>query len=205
MGDVEGRFERFERVMGLAAQSVYPERTTPGTVEHMANIARQLVDMVGPDGGRRVLDVGCGDGTALGHFADLGMDPIGVTLGSDVEVCRSKGHKVVESDITFLDFGDETFDLVWCRHAIEHTIAPFVTLAESARVLRSGGLFYMEVPAPDTAIGHEKNPNHFSVLGKRMWNQLLTRAGFLIHAQEDISVDTKIGQDTYYAWMCYRI
>ncbi|MCF8480905.1 MAG: class I SAM-dependent methyltransferase [Rhodospirillum sp.] len=205
MADLESRFARFERIMGLVAQSVYPEKTTSATVEHMANMARKLVGMLGSEGGRRVLDVGCGDGTVLGYFADMGMEPIGVTLGSDVEVCRSKGLTVVESDITFLDFEEDSFDLVWCRHAIEHTIAPFVVLMECARVLRSGGLFYMEVPAPDTAFSHENNQNHFSVFGKAMWEQLLARAGLAVRFQSNIQVGASMREDTYFAWICYRV
>ena len=75
---------------------------------------------------------------------------------------------MVEADFAFLDFPDAAFDLVWCRHALEHSAFPLFTLTEIYRVLRPKGLVYVEALAPETACHHERNPNHYSVLGKDM-------------------------------------
>ena len=74
--------------------------------------------------GQRVLDVGCGQGLALEHFQRLGLQAVGVTLGPDVEVCRRKGLEVLPMDQNFLHFEEEEFDWLWCRHVLEHSIAP---------------------------------------------------------------------------------
>jgi len=126
---------------------------------------------------------------------------VGITLGPDAEICRGKGLNVLEMDLSFLDFADGAFDMVWCRHALEHSVFPFFTLSEMHRVLKPGGLLYVEVPAPDTACGHQRNPNHYSVLGKSMWLELIRRVGFGPTTGLDIGFTTGMGPDTYWAFI----
>jgi ubiquinone/menaquinone biosynthesis C-methylase UbiE len=103
-------------------------------------------------------------------------------------------------DQSFLDFEDDSFDLVWARHVIEHSFMPLYTLTEFKRVLRPGAILYMEVPAPDTLL-HEQNPNHYSVLGKVMWTSLLERVGFTIAGTVDFFLDTPSGRtDSYWGY-----
>jgi len=158
----------------------------------------------GLQAGARVLDVGCGQGGTLELFKAAGMQATGIALGEDVAVCRQRGLDVVEMDLAFLDFPDSTFDLVWCRHALEHSIFPYFVLAELRRILKPDGLLYVEVPSPNTACEHEANPNHYSVLGKRMWHHLMTRAGFVGTDTQEIHVDVMAGPDMYWAFVRRR-
>jgi SAM-dependent methyltransferase len=152
--------------------------------------------------GAKALDVGCGQGVALEMFRAAGLEAVGVTLGPDAAACRARGLDVREMDMSFLDFEEAAFDLVWCRHALEHSIFPFFTLAEMCRVLRPGGRLYVEVPAPDTACRHERNPNHYSVLGRAMWTELMQRAGFVSIQGRDWTLTTAAGPDVYWGfWM----
>jgi len=194
-------YRRLDAFLERLRGDIYPEPPSP---VHTA-ITRQMFDAVrerfplAP--GARVLDVGCGQGVALELFRAAGLSPVGVTLGPDAEVCRSKGFEVREMDLSFLDFEDERFDLVWCRHAIEHSVFPFFTLSELHRVLKPGGALYLEVPAPDTACGHQTNPNHYSVLGRSMWIQLILRTGFPQTETLDLNFTTGAGPDTYWAFL----
>jgi SAM-dependent methyltransferase len=148
----------------------------------------------------KVLDIGCGQGVALEIFERKGLAPIGITLNSeDVRVCRDKGYEVYEMDQSFLDFEDRSFDFVWCRHCIEHSIFPYFTLSEIYRVLTLNGYVYIEVPAPDTNCRHQENPNHYSTLGKSLWLSLIKRTGFNILEVLDINFTVPAGSDTYWA------
>ena len=100
--------------------------------------------------GARVLDAGVRAGGGAAAFRGAGLRCDGVTLNAaDVEACQRQGYRVLEMDQSFLDFPDEQFDLVWCRHCLEHSIFPYFTLHEFRRVLKPGGWLYVEVPAPD--------------------------------------------------------
>ena len=54
---------------------------------------------------------------------------------------------------------------------------------------------YVEVPAPDLERRHEYNSNHYSVLGVKQWDALLTRAGFTVDTCNTIDFDIEMPKD----------
>ena len=155
--------------------------------------------------GSKILDVGCGQGVALELFLNKGYHPIGIALNDeDITVCKQKGYQVYKMDQSFLEFPDKEFDVVWCRHCLEHSIFPYYTLFEFYRVVKQVGFLYVEVPAPDTSCQHQTNQNHYSVLGKSMWAELIKRTGFTLLETLDISFDVPAGPDTYWAFFMQK-
>ncbi|HEX3699869.1 MAG TPA: class I SAM-dependent methyltransferase [Phenylobacterium sp.] len=195
------RYRRLDAFLEGLRGDVYPEPPSELHTELTRRMFQHLARLHPFPPGAAVLDVGCGQGVALEMFKAAGLDPVGVTLGPDVEICRAKGLDVLEMDFSFLDFEDGRFDLVWCRHALEHSVLPFFTLHEMRRVLKPGGVLYVEAPAPDTACRHQTNPNHYSVLGKSMWIELIGRAGFERLVATDINFTTAAGPDTYWGFI----
>ncbi|MDI6786001.1 MAG: methyltransferase domain-containing protein [bacterium] len=43
----------------------------------------------------------------------------------------------------------ESFEVIFCRHTLEHSYAPRTVLREFGRILRNGGLFFIIVPVED--------------------------------------------------------
>ncbi|HZQ72364.1 MAG TPA: class I SAM-dependent methyltransferase [Burkholderiales bacterium] len=172
------------------------------------SITRSVIERLHAEGrihaGERVLDVGCGQGLALEHFRRLGLQATGITLGPDVAACRAKGFEVLEMDQNFMDFDDESFDLLWCRHVLEHSVAPFFTLSEYRRLTKRAGLIYVEVPAPDTACHHESNPNHYSVLPRSAWASLFGRIGLGLELHLEHNFVVPAGPDTYWGFLLRR-
>lgn len=198
------RYERLDQFLKKLGGDVYPEVPSDLHTAITRKVIDRLFEVCPQPEGARVLDIGCGQGVALEVFQAKGLRPVGITLGEDAAVCRARGYEVFEMDQSFLEFGDAEFDLLWCRHALEHSIFPYFTLSEFFRVLKPGGVLYVEVPAPDTACNHQNNPNHYSVLGRSMWFQLLHRSGFEVAVQFDIGFDARIGPDVYWAFICRR-
>jgi len=190
-------FEFLERI----ATETYPEALTEGHTEVTQKALDYLFSNFTLPQHARILDVGCGQGVALLPFQKRGYLPTGITINAtDAAVCQGLGFDVRIMDQSFLAFDDGTFDLVWARHVIEHSFMPLYTITEFRRVLRSGGLLYLEVPAPDT-VKHERNPNHYSILGKEMWTALLERTGFAIAGTVDYFIGTPgDGRDTYWGY-----
>lgn len=105
--------------------------------------------------GRRILDVGCGDGFALKLFSFYGAHPLGIsTAEEEVKWCREQGLEAYLMDQNWLDFDDKSFDIVWSHHTLEHSIAPLLAVRETARVLQPGGIFALTV-------GVEKVEGHY--------------------------------------------
>lgn len=185
----------------------YPEAPSFIHSEITGKVLDNLLPQYQINQNARILDIGCGQGPALNIFRDKGYrSTVGVTLNDeDVRICRENGHDVRKMDQSFLEFPDSSFDLVWARHVIEHSIFPYFTLAEFARVIASGGTLYLEVPAPETSCHHETNPNHYSVLGRGAWVSLLGRCGFKVCDEAKYSFTTGMGPDEYWGFICSKL
>jgi SAM-dependent methyltransferase len=194
-------YQRLDRFLDGLLGDLYPEPPGGPHVSITASMIRRLSEEGILRSGQRVLDVGCGQGLALPQFAALGVAATGLTLGPDFDVCRAKGFAVHSMDQSFLEFADAEFDVLWCRHVLEHSVFPLFTLTQYRRVLKPGGHAYVEVPAPETSRRHEDNPNHYSVLGKSMWQSLFQRAGFSIAWVADFSFELPAGPDLYWGFL----
>jgi len=193
---------RLEQFFEKIQADTYPEPSSGQYTEITEKMLAHLFTTYPLPAGARVLDVGCGQGVALQHFVARGCDATGITLNTvDLDACQRQGYQVLAMDQSFLDFPDEHFDLVWCRHCLEHSIFPYFTLHEFHRVLKPGGWLYVEVPAPDTSCQHHLNRNHYSVMGKTMLHNLLERAGFQIREMFDITFTVPAGPDLYWGFI----
>lgn len=158
-----------------------------------------------------ILDLGCGVGYFMDRMKQEGYTNItGLTLsGEDIDTCTKKGHRVIRSDMNFLTDKDESVDMLFCRHSLEHSPFPFFTLLEYNRVLKPGGKLYIEVPQPNCERSHEDNRNHYSIMGHTMWMSLLQRSGFDV-SWSTYEIPVKFGDDAepveekYYIFNCER-
>jgi SAM-dependent methyltransferase len=198
----EHHVAQLESFLEKIATDTYPEVPSSLHDEITETMLARVAQTCPMTPGARVLDVGCGQGVALKRFAARGFDATGITLNPiDVAECRKQGFNVLEMDQSFLDFPDASFDMIWCRHCLEHSIYPYFTLSQFNRVLKPGGCLYVEVPAPDTACLHQTNGNHYSVLGKSMLGSLILRSGFDVLDIMDVNFNVPAGPDTYWAYV----
>lgn len=107
-------------------------------------VAAEIAKRVGPC---RVLDIACGAGFLANELAQQGHRVTGVDLSSaSLEIARRHDatHAVDYrvADALALPFGAGEFDAVAAMDFLEHTAAPARAIAEAARVLRPGGLFF---------------------------------------------------------------
>lgn len=184
-------------------EDIYPELPSKLHSDITEKMVQRLSSFVNLRGAK-VLDCGCGQGVALEQFENLGANSVGTTFGEDCRVCREKGFEVYEMDQSFLDFPQNTFDVLWCRHALEHSLFPLFTLRGFRDVLKPEGIMYLEMPAPDTACMHETNQNHYSCFTKNAWISLIERSGFKIFDYNDIEFNVPAGPDRYYSFFCKK-
>ncbi len=96
--------------------------------------------------GRKTLDVGCGEGDFLKKDAS---NRVGADIDENlVRRCIEKGLVAHCMSATDLGFPDQCFDAVHAAELIEHLDPPAAVrfLAESARVLKPGGIVYITTP-----------------------------------------------------------
>jgi 2-polyprenyl-6-hydroxyphenyl methylase/3-demethylubiquinone-9 3-methyltransferase len=99
----------------------------------------------------RALDIGCGGGlmaeeVARMGFAVTGVDPAEAAIDIAADHARRSSLDIVYETAAgeALPFDDGHFDLVYCCDVLEHVVDLPKVIAESARVLRSGGLYFFD-------------------------------------------------------------
>ena len=179
---------------------VYDEGESGFHKDITAKVVTDYIDPLALPLDANIQDLGCGPGYFLDEMKSRGYtNACGVTLSpGDIKICESKGHRVLPLDLSFLPedqgYRDETVDLIFLRHALEHSPFPMISLIEYNRVLKQGGYVYIEVPAPGCERQHEYNLNHYSILGEQMLAGLLQRAGFGITKFNVLEFDLNIAQ-----------
>ena len=111
--------------------------------------------------GRRLLDVGAGNGGYLLRARAAGWEGVGVeTDPVAVKVARRAGLLVHQGGIECLASAAGNFDVITMNHVIEHVHDPRAVLSVALRLLRPGGQLYLETPNADSAL-HQRFGRHW--------------------------------------------
>jgi len=101
----------------------------------------EVDQLLGDIGGLDVVDVGCGDGFHLPHFAEEARSVVGVEPHPPlVERARRRGYEVLRGGAEALPLPDACADVVHARTAYFFGEGCEPGLAEADRVLRPGGV-----------------------------------------------------------------
>jgi 2-polyprenyl-3-methyl-5-hydroxy-6-metoxy-1,4-benzoquinol methylase len=139
-------------------------------------------------GGKRLLDVGCGNGRFLSLARKLEWECHGVEPdAAAAQVAREQGISLLGSRVEELpaDLAG-TFDVITLNQVIEHVYDPVDVLRHCHDLLRPGGYIWLETPNTDS-MGYEiygahwrglESPRHLVLFnfGSLSWS--LERAGF---------------------------
>jgi SAM-dependent methyltransferase len=152
------------RPSSYAREEIWAGRKPKGLEEYLNNLANygavtksrlplfekrvaELRSKYFPSGAVSILDIGASSGEFLEAARQAGWDTFGVEPSTDgVAKARAKGLNVVQSPAESLPFADGTFDLVHSNHVFEHLADPLAAAKEAWRVLRPGGVIFVEVP-----------------------------------------------------------
>jgi SAM-dependent methyltransferase len=132
--------------------------------EHFDDAAGEIIDFLGGDGieleGRRVADIGCGDGiidlglAVKGRPAELvGYDLMDVDMEGLLRAARAAGAvDELPSSLRFersapvtIPAPDEHFDIVTTWSVFEHVDDPVGLLADIRRVIKPDGCFFLQL------------------------------------------------------------
>ena len=125
-----------------------------------ANIDQWTVDLLKPQPGYQILDVGCGSGKQCFLYNDYVEGQAEITGGDFSEELLDKARaenskRGTDIEFMFLDFnkrfpfGDNQFDLVSSAFAIYYASDLDFTFGEAHRVIKPGGRLFVTGPLPE--------------------------------------------------------
>ena len=151
--------------------------------------------------GRRLLDIGFGAGSFLECAQSAGWEAVGIDPDRIVvENARQRGLDVYHGSLEIFDDTAEQFDVITISHVIEHVHNPRATLIRINRLLKPGGMFWLETPNIES-LGHDRfrrhalhldPPRHLAIFN---WSSLLT----LLRETGFVNIRPRICYDTYYS------
>jgi SAM-dependent methyltransferase len=99
----------------------------------------------------RLLDIGAGRGEMLAAALESGWEAVGIEPSESFADYAEKhtGAEVRRQPIEQCGFESESFDAVILGAVLEHLYNPNETIREIARVLRPGGVLFVDVPNED--------------------------------------------------------
>jgi len=114
------------------------------------NYARQrdlLTTLAGYTHGRRLLDVGCGDGQLLQTAKSEGWNAAGIDLSEGaVRLCQRRGLAAWKTDFFEKSLDEQRFDVIVMSELIEHVPAPQRFLKRAEALLAAQGVLYLTTP-----------------------------------------------------------
>ncbi len=110
----------------------------------VSDLGQPALDLLQPQAGERILDIGCGDGALTEHLAAQGTSVVGIDSSADLlAAARARGLDVRLTDARALSFVDE-FDAVF-SNAVLHWIPDLTPVFNGVhRALRPHGRFVGE-------------------------------------------------------------
>jgi 2-polyprenyl-3-methyl-5-hydroxy-6-metoxy-1,4-benzoquinol methylase len=138
-------------------------------------------------GTRRLLDVGCGNGSFLSIAQSCGWDVVGLDPDPQAVInCANRGVEARCGAFEQFDSKEPFFDAITLCHVIEHVHDPVATLKSCWRLLKPGGCLWLETPNIDS-YGHSRYggnwrglepPRHLVLFNWRSLVSSLSSAGF---------------------------
>lgn len=176
-----------------------------------------VVDLLAPEAGERILDVGCGTGHLTSDVAERGADVVGVDSSAEMVDAAREAHadpEFLRADATDLAF-DAAFDAAFSNAAL-HWIDDQDAAVSSVRdALRPGGRFVAEMGGAGnvaaivdavndelTARGYDaRDPWHFPTIGE--YASRLERHGFEVRYATLFDRPTELddGPDGLASWL----
>jgi SAM-dependent methyltransferase len=161
------------------------KRLRPGLDYHSLKLLRLIRSHCPPPG--RLLEIGCATGLFLTHAQAAGYSVMGLepAVGHRQIIPKDIVSSVLPQKLEEADFPDNTFDVIVAIQLLEHLVDPAVFTEKLKRVLKPGGIAYVETPNFDCVsrrlqvqswmdnnlnVGHWHlfNPHSMAVLCERM-------------------------------------
>lgn len=142
---------------------------------------------------KRLMDVGCGNGTMLSLATKLGWQAMGLEIDpAAVRASRTQGLNVLEGTYERLAEYSQAFDCIVCSHVLEHVHNPQDMLIKLKEALKPGGTLLLSLPNATSALRYHfgenwrglEAPRHLSIPSMHQLKAHLEGMGFSVKERQ---------------------
>jgi ubiquinone/menaquinone biosynthesis C-methylase UbiE len=158
--------------MGMAYDRWLPLLVKMNSVGHGPCNEQEVKEVMGrPEfQGKKLLDIGAGNGTLTKIMAKMGFDVTGIDFSP------LPGTDTIQADAHDLPFPVGRFDVVLSTNSFEHVASPFVALCEMNRVLVKEGIAVIIMP--ESKENWMEKEEHVMVYNELQMKWLAKKCGF---------------------------
>jgi len=128
----------------VSTQQSWDPDTYARNARFVSDLGAPVLELLAPQPGERILDLGCGDGVLTARLVAAGCSVLGIDASApQVEAARRLGLDARVGDGQRLNF-DAEFDAVFSNAAIHWMKQPDDVIAGVSRALKPGGRFVAE-------------------------------------------------------------
>lgn len=200
------------------AQTAWNAELYDSKIGFVSELGKGVLELLSPQEGEKILDLGCGTGDLTHAMAQAGAIPLGIDLSPEmIEKAQRKYPKVrfaVENGETFRS--TTAFDAVFSNAALHWMVNPERVVETVWHALRPGGRFVAEFGGKDNVVrvlkgitdalavygidATERNPWYFPSIGE--YSAILEKQGFrvtyAVHFDRPTPLD---GEDGLQHWL----
>ena len=143
----EQSLEQSEELYDYYGRLGEEDQTRRYSRENRARQQKLLKALAGYTRGRRLLDVGCGDGQLLQTAKDEGWDTVGIDLSETaIVLCHRRGLAASKTDFFDASLDEQRFDAIAMSELVEHVPSPQSFLKRAEELLEPDGILYLTTP-----------------------------------------------------------
>lgn len=169
---------------------LYVSGTSKTMHDHMETFAKFASEVSSSH--KKVLDIGCNDGTQLDYFKKLGYITFGVDPAKNLYKISSKDHVVFQSyfDDAFSDMFLQSGvkpDIITAQNVFAHTADPLGFLKCAKTIMHRDSTLLIQTSQANMILNNEFDTiyhEHISFFNVRSMNELCKRAGLYLVAVE---------------------
>jgi SAM-dependent methyltransferase len=170
----EEKLELLKSLGGMTLQEKWDLMLDISAQEDVPSIGQlpQILHLVGkiPSGVKKVLVVGCGDGTEIDELQKAGYEAVGIQVNTaENDKIRAKGLDARDMDMHFMTFETGEFDMIMCKDCFKQAMSPTICFAEFCRVAKK----YILISEPDMKWAWKARnyqlftPEQFKIMGDK--------------------------------------
>ncbi len=131
-------------ILAMSTAQTWDPDSYARNARFVSDLGSPVFDLLAPQPGERILDLGCGDGVLTKKLADLGCGVVAVDSSApQVEAAKKLGLNAFAISAEDLPYNEE-FDAVFSNAVLHWIKRPELMLAGVHRSLKSGGRFVAE-------------------------------------------------------------